>query len=619
MVRVSLRRVGGSVIKKAALPATMAELLEVATRKLGLESPAARVFGADGGEFDHDDLELIEKDDLLYFSCGEAFTPPVVASVDPVDVLNQPELLAKMPAEWVLSHKALLFQVLQRHGSTHIVQAATLRAIRQLGAEWLDEHAFGCRSSATLARQSQYGGPAGHCNRECQNECTIVMERLADRDEPDGAWRINAAQVRIAALEVLGAVAARGFSFRYLDRIESVMLNDDHAGVRTAALVALRSFFSAKRIGEWHSPTRKYLPVVLSRLVDTGPGVRLAALELLTTLPASLLQMHAPAIRAHLRGRDWDADEEHEEGDGPEVLDKLKHQRATARKAVLGRLHDSTLFDWLSGDLIALVGRSLRDTPHALALLAGCSQRLHVTLRDQLSAIRAPFAVARRSTDVYNRFPHVNQVRCANFCDQVFSEGDCSLLALAFPCLTSLNALRFIRVSFHIAALPALLTSMVGVAEETGLASRLESLTLHKCQFPTNNPLGQAQAMAALAQTISLFTGLRYLDLEGSGQATEVINACDRVNKERLELAACHEDRNACTSQLRDRWYTPSWSWIWRCSSCNSPRVLSQSGSELSCSGSKVSCTTISVRDEVTQTDYGGIQLCCDDQDDEGE
>jgi len=190
-----------------------------------------------------------------------------------------------------------------------------------------------------------------------------------------------------------------------------------------------------------------------------------------------------------------------------------------------------------------------------------------------------------------------------------------------FPCLPHLKVLRFIGVSFHVAALPALLTGSVGVAEETGLASRLETLTLRNCQFSTNNnPLGQAQALAALAQNLPLLTGLQYLDLNGSGEATDVINACDRVNKERLELASCSEDRNGCTSKRGDRWYTPPWSWIWRCRSCNSPRVLSQSGSELSCGGSTVSCTAISVRhEEITQDDYGGIKLSCDGQQEDEE
>eukprot|EP00966_Prymnesium_polylepis_P245045 5667912-Prymnesium_polylepis.1 len=74
--RISLRRVGGNTAKKAALPATMAELLELATKKLELQSPASRVFAADGGEYDADDLELIEKDDVLWVSCGEDFVVP---------------------------------------------------------------------------------------------------------------------------------------------------------------------------------------------------------------------------------------------------------------------------------------------------------------------------------------------------------------------------------------------------------------------------------------------------------------------------------------------------------------------------------------------------------------
>jgi len=116
MVRVSLRYVrGSSVIKKATLPATMVQLLEVATRKLGLESPAKRVFGADGGEFDHEDFALIEKDDMLFISCGEDFLVPQIAeTLDPVSVFERPEVLDKMSAEWVLSHQE---SVLQRSSS----------------------------------------------------------------------------------------------------------------------------------------------------------------------------------------------------------------------------------------------------------------------------------------------------------------------------------------------------------------------------------------------------------------------------------------------------------------------------------------------------------------------
>ena len=76
MRRVVLRRgVDGACAKKAALPGTMAELLELATKKLELATPAKRIFGADGGEYDPDDLDLIEKDEVLYVTCGEAYAP----------------------------------------------------------------------------------------------------------------------------------------------------------------------------------------------------------------------------------------------------------------------------------------------------------------------------------------------------------------------------------------------------------------------------------------------------------------------------------------------------------------------------------------------------------------
>ena len=74
--RVSLRRVGSTVGKKAALPATLDALLELATSKLGLTSPARRIFAEDGDEYDAEDVQLISKDDVLYVSCGEDFGPP---------------------------------------------------------------------------------------------------------------------------------------------------------------------------------------------------------------------------------------------------------------------------------------------------------------------------------------------------------------------------------------------------------------------------------------------------------------------------------------------------------------------------------------------------------------
>ena len=45
-LRVALRRVGAETGKKAALPASMAELLELVTTKLQLASPAKRIFSA---------------------------------------------------------------------------------------------------------------------------------------------------------------------------------------------------------------------------------------------------------------------------------------------------------------------------------------------------------------------------------------------------------------------------------------------------------------------------------------------------------------------------------------------------------------------------------------------
>jgi hypothetical protein len=619
MVRVSLRYVrGSSVIKKATLPATMVQLLEVATRKLGLESPAKRVFGADGGEFDHEDFALIEKDDMLFISCGEDFLVPQIAeTLDPVSVFERPEVLDKMSAEWVLSHQESVLQVLQRHGSTYIVQASALRAIRKLGAEWLQEHVFSCRSSATRARQSRYGGRAGFCQLGCESQCTILMERLADRDEPDGAWAINAAQVRIAALEVLGAMSERRLCERTL---ETIMLNDDHASVRASALMALRRCVGAGRIRQWHAhsgswTTPEWMPSVLSRLVDAGPGVRLAALELLASLPASLLQMHAPRVRSPLRGCDWDADEEDDPKGGGDVLETLKQQRAAARKAVLDRLHDLPVFDWLDSDLIVLVGRFMRAAPHALSLFARCSRRLLESLRGLIAGLRAPLAIAMRSPDVSKRFPHVWGVHIANFSDQVFSAVDCSLLTCACPCLLHLNHLRFSRVSFQAAALSAWLTSVVDVAEETGFASRLESLTLYECSFAD-----EAQAMGALAQALPLLTGLRRLDLKGSGDAADVMKACHRVNIERLASAGCHYESGLPTDRLSDprdpearahvrAGRRAEQSRIWRCSSCSSPRVLSQCGSVLSCSASNVSCTSLSVRDDISADHYEGISF----------
>ena len=80
MARVALRRVGADTGKKVRLPASIAELLELATSKLELPSPATNIFFKDGDQCD--DLELIDSEELLYISCGEPFAPP---SAEPED------------------------------------------------------------------------------------------------------------------------------------------------------------------------------------------------------------------------------------------------------------------------------------------------------------------------------------------------------------------------------------------------------------------------------------------------------------------------------------------------------------------------------------------------------
>eukprot|EP00966_Prymnesium_polylepis_P315746 7295386-Prymnesium_polylepis.1 len=63
-MRVALRRVGQPTGKPALLPATLEELLALATKKLGLEAAASRVFSERGDEYDADDLELIAPDEV---------------------------------------------------------------------------------------------------------------------------------------------------------------------------------------------------------------------------------------------------------------------------------------------------------------------------------------------------------------------------------------------------------------------------------------------------------------------------------------------------------------------------------------------------------------------------
>jgi len=81
--RIALRRVGEPTGKKAALPATMSELLELATKKLELSTPAQRIFSEQGDEYDAEDIGLIGVDDVLYVSCGEAFATRAAAEFAP--------------------------------------------------------------------------------------------------------------------------------------------------------------------------------------------------------------------------------------------------------------------------------------------------------------------------------------------------------------------------------------------------------------------------------------------------------------------------------------------------------------------------------------------------------
>jgi len=75
--RIALRRNGEKSGVHAALPSSLADLLNLATVKLKLPSPASRVFSAAGDEFD--DIKLIEKDDVLHITCGEDLAPHLEA------------------------------------------------------------------------------------------------------------------------------------------------------------------------------------------------------------------------------------------------------------------------------------------------------------------------------------------------------------------------------------------------------------------------------------------------------------------------------------------------------------------------------------------------------------
>ena len=87
----------------AKLPATYAELLATADAKLQLaaEGGAKRVFMSTGDEISEEEFELIEHDDVLYFSTGDDWvapppsieqstpTPPAAATADAVEMSSR--------------------------------------------------------------------------------------------------------------------------------------------------------------------------------------------------------------------------------------------------------------------------------------------------------------------------------------------------------------------------------------------------------------------------------------------------------------------------------------------------------------------------------------------------
>jgi uncharacterized protein YjbI with pentapeptide repeats len=71
------RQTTGRVI---LVPKKFVELLQLATQKLTLRTPATRLFNRHGGEVD--EIELIQNDDVLFVSCGEDFLDICGARVD---------------------------------------------------------------------------------------------------------------------------------------------------------------------------------------------------------------------------------------------------------------------------------------------------------------------------------------------------------------------------------------------------------------------------------------------------------------------------------------------------------------------------------------------------------
>ena len=75
-IRITIRAVGAAMGTIVALSPSLTDLLALATKKLQLGSPAMRIFSSAGHEYDNDSFRLIEKDEVLYVSCGDAFVHP---------------------------------------------------------------------------------------------------------------------------------------------------------------------------------------------------------------------------------------------------------------------------------------------------------------------------------------------------------------------------------------------------------------------------------------------------------------------------------------------------------------------------------------------------------------
>ena len=83
--RISIRRVGASTGKLMAVPDSLAELLENATKKLKLPSGAKSIRTEKGDEVEDDaDVALLRDDEVVFVLCGEEEFPlPGAAAAEP--------------------------------------------------------------------------------------------------------------------------------------------------------------------------------------------------------------------------------------------------------------------------------------------------------------------------------------------------------------------------------------------------------------------------------------------------------------------------------------------------------------------------------------------------------